>query len=80
MKMTPARFIAVYAVLGVRFEMRNGVVVASGQGISPLFAECVARRSKWLMPAMADRLVWQGIQNARRNDAKVKAIKGSRYR
>lgn len=28
----------------------------------------------------ADRLIWQGIQNARRNEAKVKAIKERRYR
>lgn len=100
MKMTPARFIESYARLGVLFELRNGVVVASGAGVSPVFAQWVAQNSDWLRGAMgaqaqnvsretlptvavkstpADRLIWQGIQNARKHEAKVKAIQ-ERYK
>jgi hypothetical protein len=101
-KLTHARFIAQYNNLGVRFVIKNRVVVPVGHGVSPAFAEWVAQRSNWLKPGLtvqcensvrmsstsshvssthADRLVWDGIQNARKAEAKVKAIvKGNRYK
>lgn len=98
MKLTPARFIAQYNRLGVRFLIQAGVVVSVGA--SPVFCEWCMANSIWLKPGLpvqcensvrmsptsshvesthADRLVWTGIQNARKNEAKVKAIvKGRR--
>lgn len=99
MKLTPARFIAQYNRMGVRFKIQGGVVVSVGA--APVFCEWCIAHSEWLKPGLpvqcapvqvsqpavnvestrADRLVWDGIQNARKNEAKVKAIvRGSRYR
>lgn len=98
MTLTPARFIAQYNALGVRFELQAGAVVSIGA--SPVFCEWCIEHSDWLKQAViqqasqrkiesssvqdtvtstvesthADRLIWDGIQNARRNDARVKAI------
>lgn len=97
--MTPARFIACYNALGIRFELRNGV--ASALGGSPVFCEWVREHSAWLAPWLgvqsavrvqveqlsvkaesthADELIWAGIENARKAEAKVKAIVRSKYK
>jgi hypothetical protein len=94
MKLTPARFIACYNALGIRFDLQAGIVTTVGA--SPVFAAWVRAHSAWLKPWLgtqsvvrvqveqpsvraesthADRLVWDGMQNARRHEAKVKAIK-----
>lgn len=93
MKLTPARFIAAYNALGIRFTLQAGVVVSVGG--PPAFAEWVMAHSDWLKPWLgvqsvvqvqdaqpsvkaqsthADRLVWSGIENARRAEARRAAI------